>query len=484
MIFNLFKVFVLPVILIIVNIFLWLDRSSLPYQYQSMWLLPMTFILIYILLFIPMSNKINRYKITFWSFYTLMMIRLVIIPLSIYLSKNFEYLTYVEVSKDNINLSIYLLVIEAVISSTFLHFYLMVKDDVAFKKFRNTSDYIRIKGSKGFYILFIIVSTIILLISGKTGELLNFIIINVSSNSQRFGDASTTYMFFLKQIIFLAAMFTFLILVDTFAKEYRKNHAVRYYLFALMISMTYIGLIIGERRSNQLYIGVITILVLNLLFPHFKKITVYVLSFVSLFIILLMSIYKHFYVFRSGSYIDTLQQSNLNLMEISNNLQLYALGLDNVGLSIQFSELFEGNLLYVIYENIRSIFGMSFLLNNDLEFTSSMFNSFVYNASVSSGHLLSSAGYGYIHLGTFFFMISIFNLLISLTFENLLHETNTLELKFLYAFVVVRFATNIFSSTPALLNLSSIVIISGGILYTFSIIIKKSNKIVLLGDVK
>ncbi|MBV1710093.1 MAG: hypothetical protein KMY54_09565, partial [Erysipelothrix sp.] len=186
-------------------------------------------------------------------------------------------------------------------------------------------------------------------------------------------------------------------------------------------------------------------------------------------VVLFMSIYKHFYAFAFGSYSVAISQSNFDMRFVSTTLQAYLFGTQNVALAIKMNESLNLSILNLLYDFGRSVFGLSFLLKDRLEITSQLFNTFIYGKTTATGHVISGIGYGYIYLGALFSPAIVWlNIFISVKLEKWLKSTKSYEMMYIVGYILIRFTTNLFATTPPLISSATIMFFSAGLVYYIS----------------
>lgn len=430
--------------------------------YEIMWIQPLTFALTYLLILMPII-KINRFKITVYTYIFLAWLRMVIIPLFSAITGVYNGVTYIEVSQNSIHLAIWLVVWELVISSIFLYLVTISKSNERFVYAPKIK--LELKGNKIVYFLFIFLSVVLYLTIGRNLNIINFFIISTNS-SEQFTDITATPLILLRQIFKCSLIFFFVWYTSYCKKKYDKSSNNKYLYYAMLVGILNVGVIVGERRSEQIYTSLVVIFILSNAFKKYRKKIIIFITLTAVFVLLFMSIYKHFSAFYYGSYFNALQSSTLNLEWLTLTLQSYFFGTQNVAAVIQFKDSVDLNITNMLYDFGRSIFGLSFLLKNKMIMTTEYFNTFIYGTNRPNGHVISAIGYGYVYLGAVFSpLIVCINIFIATKLETWLNKTNSYEMKYIYGYMLVRFATNIFVNTPPLLSLATIMYFTAGLVY-------------------
>src|SRR5699024_4358398 len=147
----------------------------------------------------------------------------------------------------------------------------------------------------------------------------------------------------------------------------------------IIIALLSVSIIIGERRSAQLYIALATIWILINIYPNFKRSVVLSVGSAAVAIIGLMSVYKFFGAFSTGSYTDALLTSNLDMSWLSQTLQIYFFGPENIAVALEFFLNNDIKAHHFILDFIRSIFLVNTIIPNDYLTISQQFNYDIYH---------------------------------------------------------------------------------------------------------
>ncbi len=447
------------------------------YKYNYLWILPLIYTIVFILLIMPTLNT-GKFKVVTYSFTTLSWIRLVLIPFMNGITGTYENDFIVNISESSVNMGLFLISWEIIITSLIL--FLIVKSKVS-KEYKGN---LYLKGNKSIYGMFIFLAIVLYVFIGRNLNIINFLIISLESQD-RIGDLTNTSHILIRQIIKVALLFSFVWITSVYSGKYSKNKKKMYVLIPVIVGLFNIAIIVGERRLEQIYTSFVVLFILSRSFKeHRKKIVLSVISMAS-FVLIFMSIYKHFAAFIYGSYSDALLSSGLNLSSITKTLQSYFFGIDNTSVAIEFSKSTNLSFTNYLYDHLRSVFGISFLLKDQMTMTIEHFNTFIYGFEKSSGHLLSGVNYGYIYFGWFLSpIVVVINIVIALFIENLFNKTTSIELKYIYGYMLVRFATNIFVNTPPLISLSTIMFFTAGFVYIFSKFINSPTQTMSLSSEK
>ncbi|MGI8315820.1 hypothetical protein [Halobacillus mangrovi] len=333
-------------------------------------------------------------------------------------------------------------------------------------KFKNYRSNLKLTGSIYIYILLIMVAFLLYIIYPGANNLLSFFNIESTGSSRIEEDLSTTAMI-VRQILISATIFGYVLCLNYLYSEYKRNNSVIYVYASIFISLIQVSIIIGERRSFQLYTTfAVLFLLLTLYKKHKKKIAIWVLVTAGT-VLIGMSIYKFFYAFEYDSYIEAIMKSNSQSSDIANYLQLYLLGPQNIAKSIEFTANISPSISNLFYDVSRSILGISFLVKDiGMPTSTNLFNTYIYGGLTSTGHIISSIGYGYMYFGYIlapFFSATI--IVFALFIETKLKNTSSFEYAYLLAYILIRSILGVFTAITALLNVVSLMLISVGLVY-------------------
>ncbi|MBM7665256.1 hypothetical protein JOC25_001715 [Solibacillus kalamii] len=440
-----------------------LSIGNIPLGYELIWIQPLVYLLSYFLIYLKILRT-KKYKITVYSILILSWLRLVMIPFISSISGQFEGASYINVSQESLNLANFLIIYEFIVVSFFLAFIIHLKNNYYYGDF-NLKSNLELKGNKIVYAVFIFVSFLLYITIGRQLNLLEFFVISINT-SERFSDITSTPLVLLRQIFKVSMIFIFVWCTSYFYKRYIETNSRKYVLFAIILAILNVGVIIGERRSEQLYTLLVIVFILIKIFKKHRKKIIVSVSIATGIVLLFMSIYKHFAAFYYGSYTAALSTSNSDIKWLSETLHLYFFGIQNVAATIELKSAVDLSVFNMLYDYGRSFFGISFFLKDKMIMTTEYFNTFIYGFNKAGGHVMSGIGYGYFYLGVLFSPIIVcLNVFIAIKLEKWFNNTDSYELKYIVGYMLVRFATNIFVNTPPLISLSTIMLFTAGLLF-------------------
>lgn len=435
--------------------------SYFPEGYEGLVIFPYIFLLIYMILLEPIRK--SQFAVTSYGVIIMQWLRFVLLPVVIMIAKDGEGFSYINPSKDAYSLALLLCIYEFILTSLIINF-------VARKwvnKPTHVTD-ITVAGSSIVYMVYVVIVILIAIIAWNQIDFLHFIVIPISKGF-RLGDAKSTISVLIQQLIIVAQYFLLLIVIDKLHKRYEKTGNPKLILWSIIYACLNLAVIIGERRTVQIYLGLICIMVLSKYYAYYKSRIVTLIAFSSIVVITGMSVYKFLYAFQYDSYYAALSNSSLDISWFSRYLQAYFFGLENVAATIDFGQLSNLSLNGMLYDIFRSIFGISFLFKGRGLLTSELFNTYLYGTPTQTGHVISSVGYGFIYLGQFLApIISTFNILISIIAERNMKRSKSVEGYFLFGMILLRFSTNLFVNSAPLINYSTLLIFSFGLVFAIA----------------
>lgn len=429
-------------------------------------IMPLSYLIAKTILFFS-SNENLKYTRLIYDIFGI--IRLILIPLLIGTTED-KIINNLPLGREYFNQAVILISVEYIIGSVILYIFgKLFTDKVSSPKI----DY-KISGSKIFYGLFIFIVIIIFILSPSTRESISFLVIKTHDNG-RGTEVTSGMVVLIRMLLQLALALSFVISSFLSYKKYKIKPKIYYLFLPLILGLINISLIVGERRSIQLYTLISVLVIITILFKyHSKKINI-LISLVGAFILILMTLYKELYIFNYSSYGAALEASSTDQINFVDQIQSYFYGPTNVASAIDYSNYYQGTFKQFLFDNVRSIFGLNLLIDHDHLITSQLFNQIIYGSKQLTGHLISSAGYGYIYFGPIlFFLVLAFNLFLACIFELVLHKTKSLELIFVGTYVYMRVATNIFGHTTPIITLISSIIVVYSLVIITAVIVKNA----------
>ena len=418
-----------------------------------MLILPLVFFIVLFVFFLDLlvgsSNPFVIYGVLIMEW-----IRFVLMPPFCALAGEQNGVSYIHPTISSLNFAVIFMIIEILAVSICCRLFIKKNYNI------NKVSHYTLIGNIRVYVLYFIFAAVVYFAFGKGTGIIRFLIISVGEG-ERVGDPTDTFSLMLRQIILCAFILAFVVLSFYSWKKYTQTNQGKYVMLAIFISGINLSIIVGERRSAQVYTLICSLWILSRLFPKYKKKIFIVLSTIAGVVLIFMSIYKFFGAFMYDSYSQALSSSNIDTSFVARTLQSYFFGPQNIAIGIDFFQYFTTNIFQLFFDFIRSIFGFNFLFKNAGNITSISFNSFIYGFYKETGHVLSASAYGYGFLGPIFMpVIALLNILIAIFVENLLYKLHSLELIYIVLYILTRFVTNLFVNTPPLINQATLMAFS------------------------
>lgn len=437
--------------------------------------LTLTYFICSNLLLIFIDNSQIKYTSIIYNLYGFL--RLCIIPLLMSI-KNDSVIDNLPFGWEYFNTGVLLICIEYFIGTLFL--ILLSK----YVKPRGRYNDFELIGSKIVYIPFILTIIIISILFPEVRQTMSFLVLKTNGTG-RIVEETPALITLIRFFIQLALLLIFVIVSYNSYKKYKVNPKVSYLLLPAIAAFLNISIIIGERRSIQLYLAFSILIIFTKLFvKHSKRINILIIISV-VTIILFMTLYKELYIFKYDSYSEALNNTSVGNIKFVDQLQSYFYGPHNVGSIIVYLKFYSVSFSIFINEVFRNFFLINFLVDDSGLLTSQKFNYLVYGNKQLTGHLISSASYGYIYFGKVLFPIVImFNILITVTFEQLIKKTKSIEVIFISSYLFARCAQNIFGSPIPIINFTTMTVGVYGTVIIIAFAVKKITKGVRLNDKK
>ena len=439
-------------------------------DYAALLFLPVTYLFTYIL-FTYFYQKTSKYKITIILVLILLWMRMVYIPYYGTISGNY-----------NISLSYFSNVIQTAISLSIYECFVICITLAAIchkNTLKITYSYQpKLYGSRFLYLIFIIIACCVFLFIGRHLNLLEFGVKAVGTDLGREGDIVDTRLIIIRQIISSGYLFLFFYLIERFRHKHSLLSDKKYVNYAIVLAALMTCIIVGERRTAQIYIAFASCWTLIRTFPENRKQIVSIIGSTALGVLMLMTIYKHFNAFLYDSYNSAIQNASIDQGFSAGIIDAYFYGINTIVKNISYGQIANLNLNNMLYDIFRSIFGLNFVLKGGMLTTSEAYNSYLYSGTQLTGLLLSSVGYGYIYFG--FILAPIFtclNICIMTFLEIKMRVCRSIEMSYILAYIYMRIAFGLLGSIPPLINVcTQFLFINGAIFLGARVSFKKYLK--------
>ena len=441
----------------IVSFFCTISARQIEKGYELYWTLPLTFI--FFCFFIWNSLAIGEGYITKMCLMFFSLIRYVLSPMLSSISGFYNGTSYLTTNAVYINRAILMMNYELIAAAIFVFLYTHSISRVKDKSTDSNSELGKMGGSHFIYIVFVLLAAMLYLIIGRQAGLIQIGII-----SSEYSDiVDNSFLVLVRQILKIALFLIFLLILERSKRKYERKHGRLYFFIPLVFGIMNILVIVGQRRSEQLAMAIIVFIIMLHEYPNHKKTLFASISIAFISMMLYLTLYKRF--FNYG--ITITAGEAFNIESTIQSFQLYVGGTQNLAETIAMYENgIKGSLFYDIG---RSIFGLSFLLKGKAPMTIELFNSFIYGVQKSNGHVLSSTGYSYLYFSQLLCFVCIcVNLYFSFRSENRVMQAKDYESMYIFGYLLVRFSTNLFAFTIPLINFSTLILGTAGLLYVFA----------------
>lgn len=333
-----------------------------------------------------------------------------------------------------------------------------------------------LRGNRGIYKILIIIAALVFVFIGRHYNLLEFGIKSVEAGAEREGDIVDTRIILIRQIVSCGYLFLFFCLIEKYRKKYNLFHNKKYITYAIILAALMTCIIIGERRTAQVYIAFASCWLLIRTYPDSKQRIVTIIGSTAFTILTLMTVYKHFNAFLYNSYAEALQNAAFKDGMSAGMIDAYFYGVDTIKTNLKYAQYANLSILNVLYDIARSIFGVHFIFKSEMLMTSQAYNSYLYQGAQLTGYLLSSSGYGYIHLGFLFAPIfTSMNICIMSFLETRMRICKSIEMCYILAYIYMRFAFGCLGSLPPLIGASTMFLFIKGLIFMTAKLFTKHN---------
>lgn len=457
--------FLIPLVCAISLIIIVACFDQIEEGYQLVAVMPV----LYGVMFMLFYNWIFRtdYTITVTLYFGFQFLRLVVMPAAIALAGE-KVSSYLGVHSDTVRLATGLMLIEFFAVSL----YVIIRAQKKIYKLRTERP--TLAGNAIAYILFAMLAVAAYLYFKSRGiNLVNFIAL-AAGEGERQGDSTDTLTSLATAIVTLAISFIFLLIVDHNQRRYSLQKRNQYSNRAIFAAMLVVCIIVGERRSAQIYSAITTCYILMLAFPEKKKRIVLLVAGVAAAVFAFMSIYKMFAVFVHDSYAEALENAEWSVADFASLLQSYFAGPENISLAVEFGEASNLKIEQAFFDFARSTVPISFLMKSHGTVTSVLMNNYIYAGEQDAGHVLSATGYGYIFGGALLCWVPmLLNMAIAFFAEKQFRAAKSYEGIYIWLTVMLRFALNISANTPALVSAATNYLFTSGVALGAAIFVRK-----------
>lgn len=328
------------------------------------------------------------------------------------------------------------------------------------------------QGTYLMYILFAVAAFASYYLMARGEKLFSFIFLDTE---ERVGDESTDSLTMIRTIVSTAMTFLSLSLIYRCSMAHRKTNKGNYVVWAAAVSCLMLCIIVGERRTRQLYLLFAYAIVLCSMFPKYQKRLLTSLLIVAGVVVGLMSIYKFYNAFLYDSYLEAMQKTDSDLASTVRTCDSYFYGFAVLNRNLTYIARNDLSMLQVLKDIGRNIFGVHYLFRG-IYTTTEIYNLYWYAGKQATGYLFSSVGYGYLFFGILAPLVTVVNISVAAFLERQINRAKSIEWLYTYSYIFMRFAFGMFSSFPALLNSATRTLVVNCVVIFCSGIIMKKNK--------
>lgn len=437
-------------------------------QASFLFLLPLIYCVFSMLLQLPGKAQKNACTITLYIVWITQWIRCVFMPVAGYFSGVYAGTDLTE--------SVLLLAYEQVIVWLVCLLLTYKESGRVLHKPLNrepTSDFPNTLTFSGTYLLygvFIAFAAVLYWFFGRNQDLFSFIFLDTE---ERVGDITDSGSVMIREIILMGLNVLTLCVIHFCYTRYASTEERRYVTAAIMVAVLMLCIIVGERRTSQVYKLFAYSWILIALFPRHRKSILKWLIITAVFVLAMMSIYKFFYAFLYDSYLEAIQHSSMDLAETVRMFDSYFYGINTLdrnfvfinAQSVPFTQLFKDVLV--------NIFGVHYLMGSTAT-TTELYNLYLYGGEQATGYLFSAVGYGCLFFGKLLApLLTALNVAVAAFLEKTLRRVTSLEFSYAFALVYMRYAFGIFCSFPSLLNSASRTLVLYAVVVGLSGILRK-----------
>lgn len=399
-----------------VTIYIYLNQKSLQPGYDYFYLLPLSYLLAY-LLFI--HRVIYKYGISMFmavylmvSFFRYVILSYLVVSSGWYLGRS-----SISPSKEKFNDAIFLMIYELIVYNLFI--YIFHK-----KLFKVNMSYNRIvyfSKNNFIYLSFIVLTLGLVIMFPDSLKFFSFFKVNNNyMNIEELNIMSSITVI----CINLSKILLYFIFVRFIITNFAKKHPVSSILLVSLVTISHSLIFFGANRSDFIFSFIINILILIYLY---KRVGLYIaISLITLLPIVLSKIteYRNTVTITGGAN---------KLVDFTDTLQVYLAGVYNVAISLEMGSDKKGIILYLA-DIFRSAIGPNIILKNfNIVSSSKLFNERIFlNDRISQ--IIPMIGQGNFYVGALLSpIIGVCFIFIAIYLTKKLIEVRRIELIFVFS---------------------------------------------------
>lgn len=394
--------------------------------YTYLFLLPFLYG-VFMILF-PSMWRYRKGRIGLTVFNIVLLIRYFIYPVAKAATLNDPYFLNYSPTSSGVETGIWIMVLELLFSFIIVHIFAKR----IYKQKRNQSDY-KPLNSKFILVIFLIVGLGIVARFPSIIDHYNFFII--SEGIER-TNLSINALFLV--VVDLSLIIIPVLILNRFKRKYDRYPSFKYVLLSLIFILPLMMIFKGTSRLSVVIPTIAWLVILIKLYPRYKRvISTFVLTTL-IVVFTSLTLYMQFGVTTSNTETD----NEFSLSTVSNLVNAYFSGADNMGMAVDMKSVYENNIGLDTLKNdiLYNIAGLSQFADNGN--TSTLwFNRLIhgYWSSVDQIIPLSGQGYAYFDLlGAPIFLIV--TLLLMMFFDNKIANENRIEYTYIYVYFTIRLA--------------------------------------------
>jgi hypothetical protein len=429
-----------------------------PHQgYSLLFILPLTFFISFNVFLWPSYGRSNSFTIA--CIIITAFIRYVVLALSYAFEPCYNVGDYITHNAGSISNALIFMSYELLFIS--LYCYLFIRRNVAYNNLE-ISYIVDYHISNNFFTyLYIIICFVFVAFNKEVFGSIHFLRLSADTDSRVAGETLSTTLLIARQFFQTGLILSFTVFACYLCRSYLSSTNSIYVYISVLAALIVVSFIIGEQRAVQVYVAFATIFFLCRLFPRDKKMIITSISFLVVFVITFLTIYKTFYAFRSGSYQEALS-GGFSALSLSYQFEIYALGPVSVSAVFDLLDTHSPAFFTLILDFLRSTIGPSFFVKKyEMGTTSVLYNLFITQGTNPSGFLIPISAQGAMYLTPFFGPLLIC-LYYRLAFwqEKIIKKTANPYICVFIGFMYIRFATCMVTSNINTINtMASLVVI-------------------------
>ena len=460
------KVMFLP-LLVLSTITTMFNSHNIYLGYRLIWILPLVYTLMYVIVYVR-ALKLKSLRITTISVMFLFFLKNVLYPLLLSFSaQNYIGRQYISVTPELIEMSILLGAVEVIGASLFL---LLITAILGFDRLPNLPCKLYLTRNRLDYYVFLFISIVLYVAYEHQNRVITFLSFSVSEG---YTPIEGTLLTLIRQIVVIAFIIGFLLVLRYGKDKYEQTSNKKYINLVLLAAFANLSVIVGNRRSVQIFTTFLSVFLLVGAFPKYRKKIITVISYGGGLVIALMTLHR-WGAFQYGSYLSAFESQSKNLSWLLNYIQIYLGAPLSTATAISAMNAVKVDVVNLLYDFGRLTFGLSFLLKGDMHITSELYNLYLYGGKQLTGQVISSTAYSYYYFGVLGVGVIIcLNIWLSSIFEKLFRRSRSYESAYLYGYCLLRISLNILGTTPIILSVVTMQLGTFGLLVFFAYFFKR-----------